>query len=119
MGSCLGGGFELALACHYRMAMAHEKTSFGFPEVKLGLLPGGGGTQRILTSVGGIDEALKMVLTGSTLNAPRAKRSGVVHSVVQPLGPGAASPSENTLAYLEEVAIQNAKSVASFGIFGR
>ncbi|CAF4393882.1 unnamed protein product, partial [Rotaria magnacalcarata] len=43
-GSCLGGGFELALACHYRIAMNDKRTGFGVPEVKLGLLPGAGGT---------------------------------------------------------------------------
>src|SRR5262249_39833475 len=46
-GSCLGGGLELALACDYRVAVAHPKTQFGFPEVELGLLPAWGGTQRL------------------------------------------------------------------------
>lgn len=45
-GSCLGGGLETALACHYRIAVKDTKTGFGLPEVMLGLLPGGGGTQR-------------------------------------------------------------------------
>lgn len=45
-GSCLGGGFETALACHYRIAVKDKKTVFGLPEVMLGLLPGGGGTVR-------------------------------------------------------------------------
>lgn len=45
-GSCLGGGLETALACRYRIAVKDNKTGFGFPEVMLGLLPGGGGTQR-------------------------------------------------------------------------
>lgn len=45
-GSCLGGGLETALACRYRIAVKDGKTGFGFPEVMIGLLPGGGGTQR-------------------------------------------------------------------------
>lgn len=45
-GSCLGGGLETALACHYRIAVKDKKTTMGLPEVMLGLLPGGGGTQR-------------------------------------------------------------------------
>ncbi len=111
MGSCLGGGLELALACKYRLAVNHKKTVFGFPEVKLGLLPGAGGTQRILSSAPGIDDALKMVLAGGTLNAPKAKKAGVIHGVVQPLGPGLSTPEANTLAYLEDVAVKTAKSV--------
>ena len=47
MGSCLGGGLEVALGCHYRVAVKDSKTMLGAPEVMLGLLPGGGGTQRL------------------------------------------------------------------------
>ena len=47
MGSCMGGGMETALACHYRIAVNDAKTSFALPEVQLGLLPGAGGTQRL------------------------------------------------------------------------
>jgi enoyl-CoA hydratase/long-chain 3-hydroxyacyl-CoA dehydrogenase len=47
MGSCLGGGLEVALGCHYRVAVKDPKTILGAPEVMLGLLPGGGGTQRL------------------------------------------------------------------------
>jgi len=51
-GSCLGGGLETALACHYRIATSSKKTQLGVPEVQLGLLPGGGGTQRLPKAVG-------------------------------------------------------------------
>ncbi len=52
MGSCLGGGLEVALGCHYRVAIKDPKTILGAPEVMLGLLPGGGGTQRLPKLVG-------------------------------------------------------------------
>ncbi|VDN16107.1 unnamed protein product [Dibothriocephalus latus] len=112
MGTCLGGGLELALACQYRIAVNDKKTALGFPEVKLGLLPGAGGTQRVLSSVLAVDQALKLVLTGSTLNATRAKKAGLVHEVIQPLGPGIQSASDNTLAYLEAIAVDKACELA-------
>ena len=62
-GVCMGGGFELAMACHYRVA--HAKTSVALPEVKLGLLPGAGGTQRLPRLIG-IQDALSMIMTGKT-----------------------------------------------------
>lgn len=109
MGSCLGGGLELALACQYRIAVDDKRTVLGFPEVKLGLLPGAGGTQRILSTAKGVDDALKLVLTGSNLNAIRANKAGVVDVVVKPLGPGLKPSTENTLAYLEQVAVDIAR----------
>ncbi|MGL4447210.1 MAG: enoyl-CoA hydratase-related protein, partial [Shewanella sp.] len=62
-GACLGGGLELALACHQRVCSDDGKTVLGVPEVQLGLLPGGGGTQRLPRLVG-ITTALDMMLTG-------------------------------------------------------
>ena len=53
MGPCLGGGLEVALACHYRMAVNNKKTALGVPEVMLGILPGAGGTQRLPKTVSG------------------------------------------------------------------
>lgn len=114
MGSCLGGGLELALACHYRIAVDSAKTKLGCPEIKLGLLPGAGGTQRLLSICPGIDQSLQLVLTGSNLTAPRAKRMGVVHQVVDTLGPGVAPPTENTLVYLESIAVAQARLVPMF-----
>ncbi|KAF8561664.1 hypothetical protein P879_10454 [Paragonimus westermani] len=114
MGSCLGGGLELALACHYRIAVDTRQTIIGLPEVKLGLLPGGGGTQRMLSLCPGIDQSLQQILTGSFLSATKAKRVGLVHQVVAPLGPGVMPPAENTMAYLESVAITCARQVSYF-----
>ena len=62
-GSCLGGGLEVALGCHYRVAMNESKTKLGLPEVMLGLLPGAGGTQRLPRLIG-LQEALPLLLTG-------------------------------------------------------
>ncbi|ESN91955.1 hypothetical protein HELRODRAFT_194454 [Helobdella robusta] len=112
MGSCLGGGLETALATHYRIAVMNKSTQLGVPEVKLGLLPGAGGTQRLLKTIS-IDQALDLMLTGKSLNAEKAKRIGLVDHVVQSLGPGLHAPDDGTLLYLEEVAIQCAKDLAS------
>ena len=80
-GSCLGGGLETALACRYRVATDDAKTVFGFPEVKLGLLPGAGGSQRMPRLIG-LAGALDLILTGRNLKAARAKKAGVVDEVV-------------------------------------
>lgn len=111
-GVCLGGGLELALACHYRIATKDKKTALGLPEVMLGLLPGGGGTQRLprLTS---IPTALDLELTGKTVKADKAKKLGIVDLLVHPLGPGLQSAQSNTIEYLEQVAIKVAKDLAS------
>lgn len=75
-GSCLGGGLELALACHYRVCSNHAKTAFALPEVNLGLIPGTGGTQR-LPRVIGIQKALTYMLTGKKTYAHQAKKIGL------------------------------------------
>ena len=72
------------------------KTGLGLPEVMLGLLPGGGGTQR-LPGLVGLPTALDMTLTGRTLNAKKAKKSGLVDLVVDPLGAGLAPADVTTL----------------------
>ncbi|SMR83286.1 3-hydroxyacyl-CoA dehydrogenase [Aliiroseovarius halocynthiae] len=79
-GSALGGGFELALACHYRVAQ--KAARFGLPEVKLGVLPGGGGTQRLPRIVGAV-VALDLMLTGKPLGAQTALDLGVADLVVE------------------------------------
>ena len=79
-GLSLGGGFELALACHYRVATPEAK--FGLPEVKVGLLPGGGGTQRLPRLVG-VQAALQFITTGKNLKAQEAKALGVVGEVCE------------------------------------
>ena len=75
-GFALGGGCELALACHMRIASSNA--SFGFPEVKLGLIPGFGGTQRIMQQIGK-SLAMEMVLSGERINADRAERIGLIN----------------------------------------
>jgi enoyl-CoA hydratase len=78
-GFALGGGFELALACHVRIASS--AATFGLPEVKLGLLPGYGGTQRLPRLIGR-GRALQLILTGQSIDAAEALRLGVVNAVV-------------------------------------
>lgn len=80
-GPCLGGGLELAMACHARVATTDNKTVLGLPEVQLGLLPGSGGTQRLPRLVG-LQKALDMILTGKQLRAAQAKKAGLVDEVV-------------------------------------
>lgn len=80
-GSCMGGGLELALGFDYRLAGSHAKCEIGLPEVKLGLIPGWGGTQR-LTRVIGPNLALEIITTGESVNAPRAKDIGLVFDAV-------------------------------------
>jgi len=109
-GSCLGGGLEVAMACHYRIAVDGMKTNMGVPEVLLGVLPGGGGTQR-LPALTGIPNTLDMALTGKNLNAKKAKKVGLVDAVVDSLGPGSEPADVNTHRYLETVAINTAKQL--------
>jgi enoyl-CoA hydratase/carnithine racemase len=78
-GFALGGGCETAMACTIRLASEHAK--FGQPEVKLGVLPGGGGTQRLPRLVGK-GRALQLILTGAIINATEAYRIGLVNEVV-------------------------------------
>jgi enoyl-CoA hydratase len=82
-GFALGGGCETAMACTIRIAVEHAK--FGQPEVKLGLLPGGGGTQRLPRLVGK-GRALQLILTGETISAQEAYRIGLVNEVVPAAG---------------------------------
>lgn len=80
-GPALGGGLELAMACHERICSDSKSTVLGLPEVQLGLLPGGGGTQRLPKLVG-LQLALDMMLTGKQLNAKKAMKAGIVDEVV-------------------------------------
>jgi enoyl-CoA hydratase len=80
-GFCLGGGMELALACDIRLGSSNAK--FGQPEVNLGIIPGGGGTQR-LPRVIGLGHALRLILTGEMITAEEALRLGLVAEVTSP-----------------------------------
>jgi 3-hydroxyacyl-CoA dehydrogenase/enoyl-CoA hydratase/3-hydroxybutyryl-CoA epimerase len=82
-GTALGGGFELCLACHHRVAANAPKTRLGLPEIKVGLFPGGGGTQRVARILPPAD-ALQMLLKGDQLRVDRAKAMKLVDNVVAP-----------------------------------
>ena len=99
-GACLGGGLELALACHARVCSDDLKTALGVPEVQLGLLPGSGGTQRLPKLVG-VQKALDMMLTGKQLRAKQALKIGLVNDVV---------PSSILVATAEKLALDNVGS---------
>lgn len=85
-GTALGGGLETALSCHYRIALASAK--FGLPEVKLGLLPGAGGTQR-LPRIVGAEKALEMMVFGNPVNSEFALEYGLIDDIVDELEAGA------------------------------
>lgn len=78
-GNAMGGGLELALACDYRFAT--ERSKLGLPEIKLGLLPGAGGTQRLPRLIGAQD-ALQMMLKGETVKAADARKKGLIDAIV-------------------------------------
>jgi 3-hydroxyacyl-CoA dehydrogenase / enoyl-CoA hydratase / 3-hydroxybutyryl-CoA epimerase len=80
-GSCLGGGLELALACHRRIASTHAKTCFALPEVKLGILPGFGGTQRLPRLIG-LPAALELITGGRMVFPRQALRMGLIDGMV-------------------------------------
>ena len=91
-GVCLGGGLELALSCKVILASNSSKTMLGLPEVKLGIIPGFGGTYRLPRKIG-LPNALDMILTGKTLKSDKAKRIGLVEEVY---------PKENLLTKAPE-----------------
>ena len=80
-GTALGGGYELALACHRRIAIDDPRIKFGLPEVQLGLLPGAGGTQRLPRLIG-IQAAAEAILQGKEFRANKAKQAGLVDELV-------------------------------------
>lgn len=80
-GTALGGGLELTLACHYRVAADNPRTKLGLPEVKLGLLPGGGGTQRLARLIGA-RASLPLMTEGKHLSPDKALEAGMIHAVV-------------------------------------
>ncbi len=94
-GVALGGGFELALACHWRIAATTAKV--GLPEVKLGLLPGAGGTQRF-TRLAGPEAALEAITAGHQIPAPRALELGLVDALADPALDGALAFARRAVA---------------------
>ena len=104
-GVCLGGGLELVLACHYRVATDHPKTALGAPEVQLGIIPGAGGCNR-LPRVVGLRSALEMILTGKNVRAAKALRMGLVDELVPP-------------AILRQVAVKAARRLAETPVHRR
>ena len=82
-GPCLGGGLEMSLACNYRVAHDNSSTKIGLPEIKLGVIPGWGGTQR-LPRVAGLTNSLSMILQGKHLNAKEAFSIGLVDRAIKP-----------------------------------
>jgi 3-hydroxyacyl-CoA dehydrogenase len=93
-GTALGGGLEIALGCHYRVAVPSAK--LGVPEVKLGLLPGAGGTQR-LPRVAGVQKALEMTTSGTPIGAKEAYDIGLVDRIIE------GDLQEHAVGYAEEV----------------
>ncbi|WP_429362698.1 3-hydroxyacyl-CoA dehydrogenase NAD-binding domain-containing protein [Paraburkholderia sp. GAS32] len=92
-GTALGGGLELALGCHFRVAVAGAR--MGLPEVKLGILPGGGGTQRLPRLIGP-EKAIGMIVSGKPLSANEAYADGVIDEIV-------AGPVEGAVAFAKKV----------------
>ena len=107
-GFCLGGGCELALACDIRIAST--KAKLGQPEIKLGIIPGGGGTQR-LTRLIGEGKAMELILTGDFISADEALRLGLVNYVYEPEELEAKTMAlANKIAELSPVALAMAKA---------
>ena len=94
-GICMGGGLELALGCHYRIATADAR--LGLPEVKIGLLPGAGGTQRLPRAVGA-QKALQMIVSGEPITAADALDHGLIERIV------VKTSFDGALAFAREVA---------------
>ncbi len=82
-GTCMGGAFELSLACHGRVASDSDKVKMALPEVKVGIFPGAGGTQRV-PRLANTQDALQMLTTGQTLTPKRAKQMGLIHEIAAP-----------------------------------
>jgi len=82
-GACMGGGLELALSCSYRVISNDPKTILGLPEVRIGVIPGWGGTQRLPRLVG-LTNSLEMILTGKSVHAKKAKKIGLADEVTYP-----------------------------------
>ncbi|MEM7212380.1 MAG: 3-hydroxyacyl-CoA dehydrogenase NAD-binding domain-containing protein [Pseudomonadota bacterium] len=101
-GTALGGGLETALACHYRVAVPSARV--GLPEVKLGIIPGAGGTQRLPRLIG-IEKAIDMICSGDPIPAGKAAELGVIDRIIE------GDLREGTLAFCRELLTGNAELV--------
>jgi 3-hydroxyacyl-CoA dehydrogenase/enoyl-CoA hydratase/carnithine racemase len=111
-GSCLGGGLELALACHIRIASTHAKTCFALPEVKLGILPGFGGTQRLPPLIG-LPAALNLITSGKMVFPRQALRMGLIDGMVSSVPSRIRTLDAIQKETLVEAAIAQARSLGS------
>jgi 3-hydroxyacyl-CoA dehydrogenase/enoyl-CoA hydratase/3-hydroxybutyryl-CoA epimerase len=107
-GLALGGGLEIALACHYRVAADNPKIKFGLPEAKVGLLPGAGGTQRLPRLIG-VQNAAMMILQGADKSPQEAKSLGFINEVV---------PAGSTIEAAKTWVKANPKAVAPWDVKG-
>jgi 3-hydroxyacyl-CoA dehydrogenase len=98
-GTALGGGLEVALGCHYRVA--DPQAQVGLPEVKLGLLPGAGGTQRLPRLIG-VEAALGMIVAGEPIPAPQAAKAGIIDRIVE------GDLLQGALAFAQELIVSHA-----------
>ena len=108
-GTALGGGLELALACHARIALNDPKLKLGLPEIKLGLLPGGGGTQRVPRLIG-IQKSFELITQGKELSAAKAKEMGLVTDL--------ASSRDELIAKSKAWCLANPKAAAPWDVKG-
>ncbi len=106
-GFCLGGGLELALACHWRIATRDEGTRVGFPEVRLGIFPGFNGTVRSIRQAGAL-AAMPMMLTGSMIRATAARGMGLIDELV---------PSRAKLAWAARAAVEKKRKAKSAALW--
>jgi len=109
-GACLGGGLELALACHARIASTHHRTCFALPEVRLGILPGFGGTQRLPRLIG-LPASLEMITTGKTVFPRQALRMGLVEEMVTSIPSSVRTLEGKQCEVLIQTAIKKARSL--------
>lgn len=107
-GACIGGGLEVALACHARISGDNPQTRFALPEVKLGLLPAAGGTQRLPRLIG-IPKALDMMLTGKNIFPHQAKKMGLIDDVIHSVG--LLEAAKNTARKLVSVGVGKKKKL--------
>jgi len=105
-GVCMGGGFELALACHHRVVADADNARVGLPEIKVGLFPGAGGTQRV-SRLMPTPDALQMLLKGDQIRPAAAKKMGLAHEV---------APADQIVALAKAWELSNGEASALLGV---